>query len=323
MTDEKKTDAVADPGLKGTVLTLSIEDLDMSNYRDIGETADLEQSILQTGLLQPITVYKSGKGRYSILDGHRRVHAMKNLGMKEVKANQIDAMANHEILQIAINEVKKNHTIFEVAVIIKKLVEEDKMQQTLISKTLGKEKGVISRYYSVVKNYNAPLYAYLSGKALYVLNDSYHLDHNELIKKDAPIEDIKKITSYKLKKSQLFFAGEPLAKLLDEIKDDAEKLGKFNIFVTGLIRKNKTGKIEKLVEDFKAELLSPDKPKEKKEKTIFSAKVKDRMEKYTDAMIGWIDIFKDDHEEFQKNINNILLSKYKDKKLKIIIEKIK
>lgn len=79
------------PKTAGRVLLLPIGQVEPSPYQareefDQQEIAQLAQSILQNGLLQPVTVRRLGPGRYQLVAGERRLRACKLAGLPELPA---------------------------------------------------------------------------------------------------------------------------------------------------------------------------------------------------------------------------------------------
>lgn len=79
------------PKTAGRVLLLPIGQVEPSPYQareefDQQEIAQLAQSILQNGLLQPVTVRRLGAGRYQLVAGERRLRACRLAGLSELPA---------------------------------------------------------------------------------------------------------------------------------------------------------------------------------------------------------------------------------------------
>jgi ParB family chromosome partitioning protein len=72
--------------LKQSLLTISIDliDYDVQNIRKrVTDISGLKQTISDVGLLQPILLHKNGD-RYVVIDGERRLRAMKDLEIKDL-----------------------------------------------------------------------------------------------------------------------------------------------------------------------------------------------------------------------------------------------
>ena len=79
------------PKTAGKVLLLPLAQVEPSPYQareefDPDEIAQLAVSILQNGLLQPVTVRRLGRDRYQLIAGERRLRACKMAGLSELPA---------------------------------------------------------------------------------------------------------------------------------------------------------------------------------------------------------------------------------------------
>jgi ParB family chromosome partitioning protein len=71
------------------VRTEDIETAFFNLRSDLEGISDLQASIADKGLIQPIVVRESG-GKYQLICGHRRLQACKNLGWKKIRAVVMD-----------------------------------------------------------------------------------------------------------------------------------------------------------------------------------------------------------------------------------------
>ncbi len=95
-------------------MKVRIEDI-IVNYRirnEIGDIADLMESISKYGLLNPITITES----MELLAGFRRLEACKALGMSEVECRVVPALTDIDKLLIEADEnlTRKELTVTEV-----------------------------------------------------------------------------------------------------------------------------------------------------------------------------------------------------------------
>ncbi len=95
-------------------MKVRIEDI-IVNYRirnEIGDIADLMESISKYGLLNPITITESRE----LLAGFRRLEACKALGMSEVECRVVPALTDIDKLLIEADEnlTRKELTVTEV-----------------------------------------------------------------------------------------------------------------------------------------------------------------------------------------------------------------
>ncbi len=73
----------------GLIPVAEIETTFFSLRSDIGDISELQRSVADKGLIQPIIVRRSG-GKYQLICGHRRLQACKNLGYDKVNAGVVD-----------------------------------------------------------------------------------------------------------------------------------------------------------------------------------------------------------------------------------------
>ena len=148
------------------VVTLKIADLEPSNYREEGDTKDLEASLAKLGQQEPITVENAGGKKYKIKHGHRRVKALRAIGRDEVTAivtEPDDDKRKRLIEQVAINNVTKADS-YDLAVAVKKLVDEG-YSHADIGEALGRDRTYATMLYNLLID-NVPYTAFVSGRDL-------------------------------------------------------------------------------------------------------------------------------------------------------------
>lgn len=97
-------------------MNINIDDIKVPDRIRIenGNVSELAKSIMDHGLINPITVMESPDG-YLLIAGYRRLHAVEMLGMTEIEASVLPPCDAEEQLRIEIeeNEVRKDFTIGE------------------------------------------------------------------------------------------------------------------------------------------------------------------------------------------------------------------
>jgi ParB family chromosome partitioning protein len=115
---------------------------------------DLSESIKVNGLLQPITVSKTGDELYTIIYGHRRTAAFKMLDKQYIDAIVLDNVAHEQlsILPLIENLQREDMNAIETALAMQKILDDKILnnQQELANK-LGYSKSWLSRVMSVLK----------------------------------------------------------------------------------------------------------------------------------------------------------------------------
>ncbi len=109
--------------------------------------SELSISIAQLGVIQPITLKPNGNGRYIIISGERRWRAAKMAGLetlpayiREVDDENLHAMALVENIQ------RENLNAIEIALGMKRLVEECGLTQEAMAEKVGKKRSTVSNY---------------------------------------------------------------------------------------------------------------------------------------------------------------------------------
>ena len=121
-------------------------------YFDLADIAQLSDSILANGLLQPITVRQIASGRYELIAGERRVMAFRSLGREKIPA----IVENYTTQQSAVfalieNMQRRDLNYFEEAAGIDKLMRELEMNQVQISQKLGKAQSTVANKLRLLK----------------------------------------------------------------------------------------------------------------------------------------------------------------------------
>lgn len=105
---------------------------------------ELSESIAAFGVIQPITVRRSGGG-YEIISGERRLRASYIAGLKEIPAIIIAADENKSAaLALLENLQREDLSFFEIAESYKELLSKNGFSKDSLSKCMGKSPGSIS-----------------------------------------------------------------------------------------------------------------------------------------------------------------------------------
>lgn len=113
---------------------------------------DLAASIKELGIIQPITVRKTGEKEYQIISGERRFRAAKQSGLKKIPA-YIKTAADDQAMQMAIveNLQREDLSAIELALGYKKLIDEQQLTQEKLSNLIGKKRATITNYLRLLK----------------------------------------------------------------------------------------------------------------------------------------------------------------------------
>ena len=122
-----------------------------TNFSDenIGELAE---SIKNLGIVQPITVRKIENDKFQLIAGERRLRASNKIGLKTIPSF-IKNSSDEEMLEIALveNIQRKDLDPIEIALSIKRLIDELSLTQEQLSRKLGKKRSTISNYIRLLR----------------------------------------------------------------------------------------------------------------------------------------------------------------------------
>ena len=108
--------------------------------------AELADSIKQLGVIQPITVKKSGE-QYIIISGERRWRAAKSVGVERLPAYIRDVDdENLHAMALVENIQRQDLNAIEIALGMKRLIEECGLTQEAMADKVGKKRSTVSNY---------------------------------------------------------------------------------------------------------------------------------------------------------------------------------
>ncbi len=114
---------------------------------------ELKHSILQNGLIQPITVRRAGEGNYELISGERRLRACKDIGYKDIPTYIIHVDSNEAMLALALIENIQREKLnpIEIAHAYKRLIDECNLSQEQVSEKVGKDRSTITNSLRLLK----------------------------------------------------------------------------------------------------------------------------------------------------------------------------
>ena len=107
---------------------------------------ELKKSILQNGLIQPITVRRAPEGKYELISGERRLRAIKEIGYKTIPAYIIVVETKEAMLALALIENIQREKLnpIEIAHAYKRLIDECNLSQEEVSEKVGKDRTTVT-----------------------------------------------------------------------------------------------------------------------------------------------------------------------------------
>lgn len=108
---------------------------------------ELSASISQLGVIQPITLKLNGKDKYIIISGERRWRASQLAGLETIPAyiREVDDENLHAMALVE-NIQRENLNAIEIALGMKRLIEECGLTQEAMAEKVGKKRSTVSNY---------------------------------------------------------------------------------------------------------------------------------------------------------------------------------
>jgi len=139
------------------VANIDIDKIHMNPYQpradfDPVTLDELKRSILEKGIIQPITVRRVENG-YQLITGERRVRASREAGLQQIPAYIIRVRAQEEMLELALIEnLQREHlNPIEIAISYKRLIDECSYTQEQVSKRIGKDRSTVTNSLRLLK----------------------------------------------------------------------------------------------------------------------------------------------------------------------------
>lgn len=151
----KATDFGAEK-LLGTVALIPVDSITTNPFQprsnfDSDALVELAQSISEIGIIQPITVRKSGM-KFELISGERRFRASQMAGLEEIPA-YVRLAEDRQMLEMAIVENLQREDLdpIEVAYSCKRMMDELGLKQEDVAQRLGKGRSTITNFLRLLK----------------------------------------------------------------------------------------------------------------------------------------------------------------------------
>lgn len=138
------------------VSEIEVEKIDLNPYQprthfDENALQELSDSILQLGVIQPITV-RAVDGRFQLISGERRLRAVKLAGLKTIPAFTRTA-DDQGMLEMALveNIQREDLNAIEVAISYQRLIDECALTQETLGDRVGKKRATITNYLRLLR----------------------------------------------------------------------------------------------------------------------------------------------------------------------------
>ena len=143
--------------LIGNIIELPIDQIKINPFQprtnfEKDKISELANSIEQLGIIQPITVRKTGFKSYQIISGERSFRAISFLKIKSIPA-YIRIANDQQSLEMALveNIQRENLDPIEIALCYQRLIDEIMLTQDQMSVRVGKKRSTISNYLRLLK----------------------------------------------------------------------------------------------------------------------------------------------------------------------------
>ena len=141
----------------GNIIELNINSIEINPFQprthfNEETLQELSSSIQQLGVIQPITVRKTGFNKYQLISGERRLRASKLAGLETIPA-YIRLANDNESLMMALVENIQIHDLdpIEIALSYQRLIDEIELTQEQMSERVGKKRSTITNYLRLLK----------------------------------------------------------------------------------------------------------------------------------------------------------------------------
>ena len=141
----------------GSIGSLPIEKIRANPFqprKEFDESAleELKNSIIENGVIQPVTVCRDGEG-YQLISGERRLRAVQQAGFKFIPAYVIEAHDDSSKLELALieNIQREDLNAIEVALALKSLTSKCRLTQDEIAQKVGKNRSTVSNFLRLLK----------------------------------------------------------------------------------------------------------------------------------------------------------------------------
>ena len=141
--------------------TSAINDIDLSLItpnpdqprRDFDEDSisELAASIRELGIIQPLSLRKTGPNAYQIIAGERRYRAARLAGLQKVPA-YIRTVSDTELTEMALieNIQREDLNPIEIALTLRKLIDQYKLTQERLSERIGMKRTTIANFMRLI-----------------------------------------------------------------------------------------------------------------------------------------------------------------------------
>ncbi|MDO9512038.1 MAG: ParB/RepB/Spo0J family partition protein [Bacteroidales bacterium] len=141
----------------GAIANISIDKIKTNPFQPRTEfeelsLAELTQSIKEQGIIQPVTVRKTGYDEYQLISGERRLRASKLAGLTEIPA-YIRVANDEQMLEMALieNIHRADLNAIEISLSYQRLMDECNVSISILADRVGQDRSTITNYIRLLK----------------------------------------------------------------------------------------------------------------------------------------------------------------------------
>lgn len=141
----------------GSIALISLSEIEANPFQprtnfEEESLQELASSIKQLGIIQPVTVRKTGYKRYQLISGERRFRASKLAEVATIPA-YVRVANDQELLEMALVENIQRESLdaIEISISFQRLIEECNLTQEKMSERVGKKRSTITNYLRLLK----------------------------------------------------------------------------------------------------------------------------------------------------------------------------
>lgn len=158
MSDEERRGLPPDDGQSvGTICFIDLAKVRSNPFQprldfNVQALQELKQSIIENGIIQPITVRRV-EGGFELVSGERRVRASTEAGMTTIPAYILNVDSDRAMLEMALieNVQRENLNPIEVALGYQRLLKECRLTQEEVSQKVGKDRSTVTNFIRLLR----------------------------------------------------------------------------------------------------------------------------------------------------------------------------
>ena len=150
--EDKNADKVVGNIIKVELAAIEINPFQPRTQFNEEALEELATSIKELGVIQPITVRKTGFDKYQLISGERRWRASKLAGLTTIPAYIRLANDQESLLMALVENIQRSDLDpIEVALSYQRLMDEIQLTQEQVSDKVGKKRSTITNYLRLLK----------------------------------------------------------------------------------------------------------------------------------------------------------------------------